>query len=241
MQMNIIIPVLNEELRLEKGVVRAINFLENKLLGQYVITVIDNGSFDRTQEIAESLVLQYKDRVRYLRIDTRGVGAAFRKGIAKNTSDVVGYMDVDLSTDLEHLIQVFYIFKEDKNVEIVNGSRLSKGSKVVGRKANRNITSNGLKFILKLIFQMKINDAICGFKFFRKETAEFLVLASSQENGWFFCIELLLRAEKLKITIREIPVMWKDDYNTTVNVPKLIANYLKCIFQLFWNMKIMKK
>lgn len=240
MKINIILPVLNEELRLKKGVVTAIIFLESKLVEQYNITVVDNGSSDKTQEIAENLVLQYKDRVSYLRIDTRGVGAAFREGIAKNTSDIVGYMDVDLSTDLEHLIETINIFKEDRTVKIVNGSRLSEGSQVSGRKTNRNITSNGLKFILKLMFQMKINDAICGFKFFRKETAESLVALSSQENGWFFCIEMLLRAEKLKINIREIPVKWQDDYNTTVNVPKLVANYLKCILQLFWNMKIMK-
>lgn len=240
MKINIIIPVLNEELRLEKGVVTAVNFLENKLAGQYSITVVDNGSFDKTQEIAERLVLQYEGLVSYLRIDTRGVGVAVREGITKNTSDIVGYMDVDLSTDLNHLIEAINIFREDENVKIVHSSRLSKGSQVSGRKITRTITSIGLNLILKLMFQMKINDAVCGFTFFRKETAESLVALSSQENGWFFCIEMLLRAERLKINIREIPVKWQDDYNTTVNVPKLIVNYLKCIFQLFWNMKIMK-
>jgi hypothetical protein len=79
---------------------------------------------------------------------------------------------------------------------------------------------------------MKINDAICGFKFFRKDAVNKLVAQSSNTPGWFYCIELLIRAEKAGYTIKEIPVTWRDNHDTRVKTFKLILIYLKQIVML---------
>ena len=79
-----------------------------------------------------------------------------------------------------------------------------------------------MKYLLKFVFGMRIDDAICGFKFFRQETVKDLIRVSSKEPGWFYCIELLLRAERMGVKIKEIPVVWQDDYDTTVHVKKLV-------------------
>ena len=80
---------------------------------------------------------------------------------------------------------------------------------------------------------MKATDAICGFKFFRKQAIEKLISSfNSNEKGWFYVIELLLRAERSNLSIFELPVKWEDDYNTTVHVWKLIKNYMRNIFIL---------
>ena len=71
-----------------------------------------------------------------------------------------------------------------------------------------------------------------GFQFFRKECAKKLVKLSGDDKGWFYCAELLIRAEKAGYTIAELPVVWNDDYDTKVNVIKLIKNYLCRIFDL---------
>lgn len=228
---NILIPVYNEERRVEKGVRTANAFMQKMFPTQYRITVVDNASTDGTCKIMQTLQQKLKN-VFYLRISEKGVGAALRAGVKENECDIVGYMDVDLSTDLKHISEMLKIFELDTNVTIVNGSRLSSNSYVTGRKKVRRITSYGLKYLLKLVFGMKINDAICGFKFFRKETIQKLMEVSSNEPGWFYCIELLLRAERMGFKIKEIPVMWQDDYDTTVHVKKLIINYLKCIWRL---------
>lgn len=55
---------------------------------------------------------------------------------------------------------------------------------------------------------------------------------SSDDNGWFYCAELLIRAEKAGYRIAELPVVWNDDYDTKVNVIKLIKNYLCRIVEL---------
>ena len=111
-------------------------------------------------------------------------------------------------------------------VDMVNGSRWNRNSDTRGRKWYRSITSNGLTVLLKIILGLKATDSICGFKFFRKESAERLIHeAGEDENGWFYIIELLLRAERNNMKIVELPVHWEDDYNTTVKVFALIKNY----------------
>ena len=101
-----------------------------------------------------------------------------------------------------------------------------------GRKWYRKITSMGLVFLLKAVFHMKATDAVCGFTFLRKETAERLVKACGRDNGWFYTIEFLLRAERMGVKIYDMPVEWQEDYNTTVKVWKTIKNYLVQIYRL---------
>jgi hypothetical protein len=119
------------------------------------------------------------------------------------------------------------------DVEFVNGSRFSKESSVSGRKWYRNLTSYGLLFLLHFFLKMKASDAICGFKFFKKETVEKLVESSSKdENGWFFIIEMLLRAERMGVNIYELPVEWADDSRTKVKLFATIKNYVRNIRRL---------
>ena len=79
MMLTIIFPVLNERLRLEKGITRTVEYLDSAGIEDYEIIIVDNGSEDETPEIAAGLCEKY-DRVRLERIDVRGVGAAFRRG-----------------------------------------------------------------------------------------------------------------------------------------------------------------
>ena len=54
----------------------------------------------------------------------------------------------------------------------------------------------------------------------------------SDDKGWFYTVEMLLRAERAGMEIEDMPVEWVEDYNTTVNVGKTIKNYLKRIKML---------
>lgn len=230
--LNILFPVYNEEMRLENGIRKTIQYMDHIFLGNYVLTIVDNASVDKTMEISRALCDEF-EQVKYLRLEEKGVGVAFRRGVAENESSIVGYMDVDLSTDLKHLQQVIDIFRKNTMVDMVNGSRWNRNSDTRGRKWYRSITSNGLTVLLKIILGLKATDSICGFKFFRKESAERLIHeAGEDENGWFYIIELLLRAERNNMKIVELPVHWEDDYNTTVKVFALIKNYCIQIIRL---------
>ena len=225
MNINILFPVLNEHLRLEKGIDKCVLYMRENIKIPYKLTIVDNGSDDDTPEIAAMLQKKY-DEVEYVRIEERGVGIAFKTGVERSDADIVGYMDIDLSTDLKFLGKTIDLFERNPSLEYVNGSRFSKDSDTKGRKWYRKITSAGLVWILKTVFGMKATDALCGFTFLRTKTAKKLVSQCSDDKGWFYTVELLLRAEKQGVKIYDMPIEWVEDYDTTVNVPKTIKNYI---------------
>lgn len=237
---NLLFPVLNERLRLQKGIETTIAYVREHVKIPCRLTILDNGSEDETPEIGKKLEEAYPE-VTYVRVGERGVGIAFRKGIELNDCDIVGYMDIDLSTDLKYLGKTIEMFQQDPELQYVNGTRFSKESDTKGRKWYRKITSMGLVFLLKTIFHMKATDALCGFTFLRKEEAEQLVAESSQDNGWFYTVEFLLRAERDGMKICDMPVEWQEDYNTTVKVFKTIKNYIIQIHRLRKALKSEKK
>lgn len=231
LSINLLFPVLNEHLRLRNGIERSMAYLREHVTIPYCLTILDNGSDDDTPEIGRELADKYPE-VTYVRMEERGVGVAFRKGIELNECELVGYMDIDLSTDLKYLSKTIELFGERSELQYVNGSRFSKESDTKGRKWYRKITSMGLVFLLKTIFRMKATDAVCGFTFLRKEAAQQLVRESSDDNGWFYTIEFLLRAERDGMNIYDMPVEWQEDYNTTVKIWKTIRNYVIRIWRL---------
>lgn len=239
MRLTIIFPVLNERLRLESGITRTVEYLKKIEFSDYEIIIVDNGSEDETPKIAAGLCERYGG-VRYERISVRGVGAAFRRGVEISSGEIVGYMDIDLSTNIKHLGEAIHIFETRPDIAYINGSRFAKESDTRGRKWYRKITSQGLLILLKLFLRMKSTDAICGFTFVRRETALSLVEGCSRDNGWFYMIEFLLRAEKRGIAILDYPVEWQEDYNTTVKVFKTVCNYLVQIARLFREFYIRK-
>lgn len=231
LSINLLFPVLNERLRLERGIENCMTYLKGNVTIPYQLTILDNGSEDETPEIGKKLEEKYPE-VTYVRVGERGVGVAFRKGIELNTCDIVGYMDIDLSTDLKYLGKTIKMFQKYPQLQYVNGSRFSKNSDTKGRKWYRKVTSMGLVILLKTIFRMKATDAVCGFTWLRKEAAEELVKECSNDNGWFYTIEFLLRAERKGMKIYDMPVEWQEDYNTTVKIWKTIKNYIVRMYKL---------
>lgn len=231
MKVNIVFPVLNEERRLEKGIRATERFLQGHQEIDAVVTIVDNGSTDRTLEIIKELSGEY-DNIDYISLAQKGFGLAFREAVKKNQCEIIGYVDVDLSTDIRYLRNVMRGFEKNPQISVIKGNRLSKKSEVHGRKVSRNITSVGLDTLIKIVFGVRVSDTMEGFQFFRKECIEQLVRVSSNDNGWFYCAELLIRGEKLGYKIAELPVVWNDDYDTKVDVIRLIINYLTKIAAL---------
>ncbi|MEC4185347.1 glycosyltransferase [Adlercreutzia sp. R21] len=230
--LEIVFPVRNEERRLEAGIVKTVDYLKSIGFQNYVLTIADNDSTDLTPQIAQKLVRQ-NNRISYLHIAQKGVGIAVRSAFEASTADIVGYMDIDLATDLRHLQEVLTLFECTEKLDFVNGSRWAKGYWSTGRPLNRVITSCGLTLVLKYSLGMRASDAICGFKFFRRECAlQLMRLSNQSDNGWFFIIEMLIRAERGEYQIHELPVGWKDDGNSSVNSLATTKYYLRKIKEL---------
>ena len=228
MTINIVFPVLNENKRLLKGVDETVRFLDMYPEIDYCITIADNGSDEENQEIGKEIANKY-EKVRYFYKPEKGVGGVVRSVFKETSSDIVGYMDVDLATPPKYILTVMDIFLSTPEVCVINASRLLKSSIVLNRKPIREITSRGLNILLSIVFDIKFTDAMCGFKFFRKQSFEYIEKHTSDDKSWFYCAELLIWAEQLGHVIHEIPVEWCDDPNTKVEIWKLIKQYLRRI------------
>ena len=134
---NLLFPVLNERLRLRNGIEKSMEYLRENVTIPYSLTILDNGSDDETPDIGRELEAKYP-KVTYVRVGERGVGVAFRKGIELNQSDIVGYMDIDLSTDLKYLGKTIELFQTRAELQYVNGRPVAKLSDAEGKSMCRD-------------------------------------------------------------------------------------------------------
>jgi glycosyltransferase involved in cell wall biosynthesis len=227
----ITIPVLNEQDILESSTKRVIAYLVANRLDNWQVTIADNGSTDETPSIAASLCSEFSNRIRYIRLEQRGVGLAIRQSWTTSEADVVGYMDADLATDINHLQDVESLFNTSSTFAI-NGSRLLPGSNVIGRSLLRELTSRGLNIIMGIALKNNFTDAMCGFKFFDRQLALNLLDEVPVIPDWFVAAELLVRAEWHGYDIHEIPVTWSDDSDSKANIKILAKQYLHHIRRL---------
>ena len=211
-----ILPVLNEEKVISASVSAIHNFLETHFKDYtWKITIADNGSTDKTADISEILSTKF-DRVNYVRIAQKGRGRALKQCWTSSKSDIVAYMDIDLSTQLDDIRPLLDSISKNK-YDVAIGSRLIKGSVVEGRSRRREFTSRTYNKIIQSVFSVNFNDAQCGFKAISRSTAGKIV-PLIKDNGWFFDTELLIVADKCDYRIKEVPVRWSDDPDTRVKV-----------------------
>ena len=213
---DIVIPVLNEEVVLSGTIEKLLAFTADHPERDWRIIVVDNGSTDSTREIATELAEKHSNLSLSL-LDQRGRGRALKKAWGESDADVRLYMDADLSTDLKALPSLVTAIADD-GYEVATGSRLIKGSKVVDRTLKREITSRGYNILIHMFFPLtKFKDAQCGFKAISRRTAENLV-PLIKDNAWFFDTELLVLAGKAGYGIKEVPIHWEDDPDTRVKI-----------------------
>jgi glycosyltransferase involved in cell wall biosynthesis len=180
---------------------------------------------DRTEEIGNRLCQEFPGLVSFIKIPRRGVGLALQTAWKNSKSDIVGYMDVDLATDLRHLTEVVLAFRNNK-IDAVAGRRLGPGAVVKNRTWLRGLTSRGFNFLLRWMCRVNLIDGMCGFKFFRRQAALDIIRAETTCEGWFFCAELLVKCKWKGLAIKEIPVHWKDDSDSRVDLVSLIYRYI---------------
>lgn len=232
MKIEITVPVLNEELTLRDKIFELNNYIISNLydLGDVSIIIADNGSDDDTNSISMYLAEQFNN-VKYIRLKERGVGRALKASWTNSNADVVGYMDLDLATDLKHLKPALDALINGK-FELVTGSRLKSGSEVIGRSVLRNVTSYIFNKLVKITFNTSFTDGMCGFKFVKRDSVKKLISSGASSDGWFFATEILVVGEHLNLPILDLPVKWVDDPNSKVNVIKLSIEYVKQIIRL---------
>ena len=225
------IPVYNEEAVLEHSVRELRSYLDTSFPFSASIVIVDNASTDRTWEIALRLCDELA-AVDAIHLDQKGRGRAIRAAWTSSESEVVAYMDVDLSTDLDGLLPLVAPLVSNHS-QVAIGSRLASGSRVL-RGGKREFISRTYNIILRSTLRSQFSDAQCGFKAMRKEAVEPL-LGVVKDQAWFFDTELLVQAERNGFRIHEVSVDWIDDADTRVHIASTAKEDLKGVWRLARN------
>ena len=226
---DIVIPVYNEEHSLPRCIETLLPFCEQTLSDySWRVVVADNGSLDRTYEVATKYRLRHLDRISVIHLGQKGRGRALKRAWSESQADIRAYMDVDLSTDLVHLKPLLDAIRGGQ--DIATGSRLKRGASTT-RSFKRESVSRSYNTIIRAVFRNGFSDAQCGFKAISRAASNEL-LPLVQDNNWFFDTELLILAEKNGYRIADIPVRWVEDPDTRVNVVATAVEDLKGLARL---------
>ena len=225
---DIVVPALNEEKILQKSITTLDEYMAKHLPYRYQITIADNGSQDKTLEIAKNLAEKHQS-VQVVSLAERGRGRALKQVWQNSPADILAYMDVDLSTSLDDFLPMIQpLVAGEAGVAI--GSRLLKDSKT-SRGLKREFISRCYNSIIKWTSRTKFSDAQCGFKAIRRDVAAKL-LPKIKDNEWFFDTELLIKTERAGVPIHEQPVTWIEDTDSRVKIVKTAVDDLKGLYRV---------
>ena len=227
-QVEIVVPVHDEEATLELSVRRLHRYLTAEFPFSWRIVIADNASTDGTALVAARLERELAS-VSFLRLERKGRGRALRAAWSSSDAQVVCYMDVDLSTDLRGLLPLVAPLLSGHS-DLAIGTRLAHGARVV-RGPKREVISRAYNGLLRCALRARFSDAQCGFKAVRAELVPDL-LPAVRDDGWFFDTELLVTAQRRGLRIHEVPVDWIDDPDSRVALVRTAVDDLRGVARL---------
>jgi glycosyltransferase involved in cell wall biosynthesis len=193
---SVIIPVFNEEVTIGDVVTRTKTTLE-KLGVTYEVLVVDDGSYDRSAEIAQ------EQKANVLRECHKGKGFALRCGFRHSQGDLVVTLDADGSHKPEEIPLVLGSLMDNRN-DFVVGSRFanSEDNKTKIPKINR--AGNKLfNTMTGYLTGLKITDSQSGFRAIRSSLIKRMKLGS---HGYEVESEMLVKALRMGARVAEIPI-----------------------------------
>ncbi|XP_077361861.1 dolichyl-phosphate beta-glucosyltransferase isoform X1 [Festucalex cinctus] len=218
--LSVVVPAYNEELRMPVMLNEAMEYLENRQKLQasftYEVIVVDDGSKDKTTKVALQYTKKYgAEKVRVLTlVKNRGKGGAVRLGTLSSRGRLILMADADGATKFADVEKVEAGLKDlspkPDNMAISCGSRAHLQQEAVAeRSLIRNFLMVGFHFLVWFLCVRGIRDTQCGFKLFTREAA-LRTFSSLHVERWAFDVELLYIAQCFNIPIAEVAVNWTE-------------------------------
>ncbi|RBP62360.1 glycosyltransferase involved in cell wall biosynthesis [Brevibacterium sanguinis] len=226
-QVDLVVPVHNEESTLERSIHTLIDHVADSL-HEMTIVIADNASTDATGRIAEELARSHSN-VRAVRLEEKGRGRALRTVWLESSAEVLVYTDVDLATDLA-LLDPMVTAISAGTADVAIAGRLHPQARVQ-RGVGREIISRCYNRLLSIGLGAEYSDAQCGLKAISRPAAQAL-LPVVEDDGWFFDTELLTLAQWSGLRIREFWADWTADPDSSVDVVRTAVDDFKGILRL---------
>jgi glycosyltransferase involved in cell wall biosynthesis len=212
---SLILPAYNERKRIGQTIAEARDYFASRALTHEIIVAADgnDGTREHVAELARTIpalhVLGSPER--------RGKGHGVRQAVGLACGRIIGFSDADNKTPIDELDK--FLPHLEHGVEVVIGARGVPGS-LIERKQRlyRRLGSKAFRVVLHLILGLPgVRDTQCGFKFFPHHVAKDL-FARQTIDGYMFDVEILYLARRAGYRIVEVPVRWRDDADSRLNV-----------------------
>lgn len=228
--LSIIIPAYNEEKRLPQTLEQVCSFVSAQPYPVEIL-VVENGSHDRTAEIAA----EFAARCSYLRVlhsSPRGKGWAVRTGVLAATGEFRFICDADFSMPVAEISR--FLPPAVTDAPIVIASREGPGAVRYNEPNYRHLIGRVFNGMVKVFALPGLQDSQCGFKCFRADIAEKL-FAMQTIPGFSFDVEILFIARKWGIPIRELGIPWYFNPESKVRFWRDSWRMALDLFKIRWN------
>jgi len=230
-QLSIIVPSFNEEVRLPASLHLIAAYVSSSKCSTEVL-VVDDGSNDRTAEVAAS----FADRIPNLRVltngENRGKGYSVRHGMQEARGEYVLFTDADLSAPIEEADKLLSALRQ---YDIAIGSRaLDRDLIDVHESLFREFAGIIFNRIVRIVLWLPFVDTQCGFKAFRRERCR-IIFEQQRIERFGFDPELLYLARHHGLTATEIPVRWSHSPATKINMMRDSIQMFVDVFTIRWN------
>jgi len=226
--LSLVIPAYDEERRLGPGLRRALDYLRER--GEpFEVLVVDDGSRDRTREVAATFAGEGVTLLRHER--NRGKGAAIRTGLAASRGARVLLTDADFSTPIEELAK---LEPHLARAPLVIGSRGVADSSVQKRQPiYRELMGKTFNRAVRLLGVRGLNDTQCGFKLLQGDAGRQLAQELKIE-GFAYDVELIWLARRHGWNVAEVGVVWINSEDSRVSPIRSSLSMLRDLLRIRW-------
>ncbi len=215
--LSIVIPAYNESARIENALERVMSCVAERGWDAEVL-VVDDGSKDDTAAIVQRWMADHPRLHLVQNPGNKGKGYSVRNGLLQAAGEVVMFTDADLSAPMEEAERLIAAIAGGADVAI--GSRwMDRTRQTIHQPLYRQFFGRCFNWITRTVMDLPFKDTQCGFKAFKRSTAQVIFRLQTIER-WGFDPEILFIARKLKYVIREVPVTWGHDERSRMSYLK---------------------
>ena len=233
LDLSIVIPAYNEEIRLPKTLEAIFAWLRSRPSSAEVI-VVDDGSSDRTREVVAALQEKHASLRLVLNGQNRGKGYSVRHGMLEALGEIALFSDADLSTPIEEADKLLAAIREQGYDAAIGSRALDRRLIEVHQSAVREQAGIFFNRLVRWIMGIEFSDTQCGFKAFRRERSR-LIFEQQRVERFGFDPEILFLAKRQGLRVAEVPVRWRHDAATKVNVVADGPQMFLDLLQIRWN------